>query len=205
MATCPECDAEIEVDEFEVDKGDELSCPECGTTLEVVALSPLELDLAPDEDDEDDLEPSRRLPAGTKNYITPAGYQRLRDELEQLWKVERPALVQTVAWAASNGDRSENGDYIYGKKRLGEIDGLTIIGKPKEKGPIVSFTLDGAHPHDIATIIDSKGVAVRAGRQRISSHHENTTGTSPTPNSQTTRFEGPTRAGNCNSESSTNS
>ncbi len=63
-----------------------------------------------------------RLPAGVKNYITPGGYRRLQAELDQLWKVERPALVQTVAWAASNGDRSENGDYIYGKKRLREID-----------------------------------------------------------------------------------
>src|SRR5262245_51942404 len=57
-----------------------------------------------------------------KNYITPGGYRRLQDELAQLWKVERPAMVTTVAWAASNGDRSENGDYIYGKKRLREID-----------------------------------------------------------------------------------
>jgi alpha-aminoadipate/glutamate carrier protein LysW len=56
MATCPECDAEIEVDEFEVDKGDQLSCPECGSNLEVTSLSPIELDIAPDddEDDEDD-------------------------------------------------------------------------------------------------------------------------------------------------------
>jgi len=75
-----------------------------------------------DNDDDDELEPARQLPPGTKNYITPAGYQKLRDELEQLWKVERPALVQTITWAASNGDRSENGDYIYGKKRLREID-----------------------------------------------------------------------------------
>jgi alpha-aminoadipate carrier protein LysW len=52
MATCPECDAEIEVDEFDVDKGDQLSCPECGSNLEVTGVSPLELDLAPDEDDE---------------------------------------------------------------------------------------------------------------------------------------------------------
>lgn len=73
-------------------------------------------------DDEDELEPVPQLPVGLKNYITPAGYQRLRDELDQLWKVERPALVQTITWAASNGDRSENGDYIYGKKRLREID-----------------------------------------------------------------------------------
>ena len=59
MATCPECDAEIEVDEFDVDKGDQLSCPECGSSLEVTGVSPLELDIAPDEEedeDEDDLE-----------------------------------------------------------------------------------------------------------------------------------------------------
>jgi alpha-aminoadipate carrier protein LysW len=54
MATCPECDAEIEVDEFDVDKGDQLSCPDCGSNLEVTGLSPLELDLAPEDDDEDD-------------------------------------------------------------------------------------------------------------------------------------------------------
>ena len=54
MATCPECDAEIEVDEFDVDKGDQLSCPDCGSNLEVVSLSPVELDIAPDEDEEDD-------------------------------------------------------------------------------------------------------------------------------------------------------
>ena len=57
-----------------------------------------------------------------KNYITPAGYRRLHDELARLWKVDRPPVVTTVAWAAGNGDRSENGDYIYGKKRLREID-----------------------------------------------------------------------------------
>ena len=73
-------------------------------------------------DDEEELEPAQQLPAGLKNYITPFGYQRLKDELDQLWKVERPALVKTITWAASNGDRSENGDYIYGKKRLREID-----------------------------------------------------------------------------------
>lgn len=56
------------------------------------------------------------------NYITPAGLERLRDELNRLMRVERPKVVETVAWAAGNGDRSENGDYIYGKKRLREID-----------------------------------------------------------------------------------
>jgi transcription elongation factor GreB len=59
---------------------------------------------------------------GFQNYITPAGHRRLQEELTHLWKVERPAMVSTVAWAASNGDRSENGDYIYGKRRLREID-----------------------------------------------------------------------------------
>jgi len=54
MATCPECDAEIEVDEFDVDKGDQLSCSDCGSNLEVVGISPIELDIAPDEDDEDE-------------------------------------------------------------------------------------------------------------------------------------------------------
>ncbi|MBI3901327.1 MAG: transcription elongation factor GreB [Nitrosomonadales bacterium] len=75
-----------------------------------------------ENDDEDELESPPQLPAGQKNYITPAGYRRLMGELDRLWKVERPALVQTITWAASNGDRSENGDYIYGKKRLREID-----------------------------------------------------------------------------------
>ncbi len=56
------------------------------------------------------------------NYITPAGYAALRGEYEQLFGTERPALVETIAWAAGNGDRSENGDYIYGRKRLREID-----------------------------------------------------------------------------------
>src|SRR3990170_1096800 len=72
--------------------------------------------------DEEEHQSAPLLPPGLKNYITPAGYQRLKDELDQLWKIERPALVKTITWAASNGDRSENGDYIYGKKRLREID-----------------------------------------------------------------------------------
>lgn len=62
------------------------------------------------------------LPAGSKNYMTRRGYDAMRRELEGLVRVDRPKLVETVAWAASNGDRSENGDYIYGKKRLREID-----------------------------------------------------------------------------------
>ena len=62
------------------------------------------------------------VPAGSKNYISPAGFARLKAELRELVEVERPEVVTTVAWAASNGDHSENGDYIYGKRRLREID-----------------------------------------------------------------------------------
>ncbi len=62
------------------------------------------------------------IPAGSKNYMTPAGHKRIKDELFQLIDVDRPEVVRIVSWAASNGDRSENGDYIYGKRRLREID-----------------------------------------------------------------------------------
>jgi len=75
-----------------------------------------------DSDDDEDLPELAPLPAGVRNYMTPEGYARLRDELTQLMTVERPSVVQIVSWAASNGDRSENGDYLYGKKRLREID-----------------------------------------------------------------------------------
>jgi transcription elongation factor GreB len=75
-----------------------------------------------DEDEDLDLEPAESAPQVGKNYITPAGYRRLREELAGLWEVERPKLVETIAWAASNGDRSENADYIYGKRRLREVD-----------------------------------------------------------------------------------
>lgn len=75
-----------------------------------------------DSDDDEDLEPSLKLPQGVRNYITPGGHARLRAELDHLLRTERPQVVEVVAWAASNGDRSENGDYIYGKKRLREID-----------------------------------------------------------------------------------
>ena len=74
-----------------------------------------------DEEPVDSLPPAAPL-GDTRNYITPAGYVRLRSELLQLIDVERPKTVETVHWAAKNGDRSENGDYLYGKKRLREID-----------------------------------------------------------------------------------
>jgi transcription elongation factor GreB len=75
-----------------------------------------------DHDDEDEVQPTLQLPQGVKNYISPAGHARLKAEFEHLLRVERPHVVEIVSWAASNGDRSENGDYIYGKRRLREID-----------------------------------------------------------------------------------
>lgn len=75
-----------------------------------------------DTADDDDLPEGPALPAGGKNYMTQAGHDRLRSELLHLLDVERPRVVEVVHWAASNGDRSENGDYLYGKKRLREID-----------------------------------------------------------------------------------
>ena len=75
-----------------------------------------------DGDDEDEFGSVPELPQGTRNYITPGGYARIKEELDCLLRTERPQLVEVVHWAASNGDRSENGDYIYGKRRLREID-----------------------------------------------------------------------------------
>ncbi len=79
-----------------------------------------ESDAQDDDDDDDIVLPS--LPTGTRNYMTPRGYAQLRAELFTLIDDERPKIVEIVHWAASNGDRSENGDYLYGKKRLREID-----------------------------------------------------------------------------------
>ena len=75
-----------------------------------------------DDDIDDDVEEASPLPAGARNYMTPGGFARLKAELNGLVDKDRPEVVATVSWAASNGDRSENGDYIYGKKRLREID-----------------------------------------------------------------------------------
>ena len=77
-----------------------------------------------------------------KNYITPEGAAQLKEELRKLLHEERPSLVKTVAWAASNGDRSENGDYIYGKRRLREIDRrIRALTQKLESAEII-------HPHD---------------------------------------------------------
>jgi transcription elongation factor GreB len=109
--------------------------------------------------------PSPREPDGSpappKQYITPGGYRRLREELAHLWKVERPAVVNTVAWAAGNGDRSENGDYIYGKKRLREIDRrIRYLSKTLDEAVVVD---NAGKSHDrvffgaTVTIADASG------------------------------------------------
>jgi transcription elongation factor GreB len=78
------------------------------------------------------------LPPGGKNYMTPEGFRQLREELGRLLRTERPKVVETVSWAASNGDRSENGDYIYGKRRLREIDRrIRFLSKRLESAEVV--------------------------------------------------------------------
>ena len=91
-----------------------------------------------ESEEDEDLDAAPKLPQGTKNYITPGGFKRLMDEFDHLWKTERPELVKTITWAASNGDRSENGDYIYGKKRLREIDRrIRFLSKRLEHAEVI--------------------------------------------------------------------
>lgn len=100
-----------------------------------------------DSDDDEDGGGLPPLPAGGKNYITPQGYARLRGELLQLIDDERPKVVEVVHWAASNGDRSENGDYLYGKKRLREIDRrIRFLTKRLEIAEVTDPSLH--HGHD---------------------------------------------------------
>ncbi len=116
-----------------------------------------------ENDDEDDEAPGlSALPPGSNNYMTAIGHARLRAEFEQLVKVERPALVQVVSWAAGNGDRSENGDYIYGKKRLREIDKrLRYLTKRLESAVVVEpgrqENLDQVFFGATVTIADADG------------------------------------------------
>jgi transcription elongation factor GreB len=89
------------------------------------------------EDKADEGEPDA-IPAGVKYYMTPPGFRRFEEELKQLTRVERPKIVEIVAWAAGNGDRSENGDYIYGKRRLREIDRrIRFLTKRLESAEVV--------------------------------------------------------------------
>src|SRR5471030_2854544 len=97
-----------------------------------------EISIGDARDDEDGPDEPPALPSGTKNYMTPQGFGRLRDELRQLMRVERPKVVDTVSWAAANGDRSENGDYIYGKRRLREIDRrIRFLTKRMDRAEVV--------------------------------------------------------------------
>ena len=116
-----------------------------------------------DGDDEEELPPGLQIPAGAPNYITPAGHARLKDELEELIKRERPHVVEVVAWAASNGDRSENGDYIYGKRRLREIDRrIRFLTKRLDNAEVVDPLRQGDNDQVFfgarVTIADADGV-----------------------------------------------
>ena len=109
----------------------------------------------------DDDEP-RALPAGAKNYITPGGYARLKRELQSLLDKDRPELVKVIAWAASNGDRSENADYIYGKRRLREIDRrIRFLTKRLEIAEVIDPARPGVEQvffGATVTYCDSQGV-----------------------------------------------
>jgi transcription elongation factor GreB len=116
-----------------------------------------------DGDDESGLLPE--IPAGSKNYITPQGYARLRTELLQLIDEERPKVVEVVHWAASNGDRSENGDYIYGKKRLREIDRrIRFLTKRLELAEVVDPAVH--HGHDQVFFGATVTYAEESGQER---------------------------------------
>jgi transcription elongation factor GreB len=92
-------------------------------------------------DEDEDLGGAPPIPAGSKNYITRTGYDRLQLELKTLVDDERPKVVEAVHWAAKNGDRSENGDYLYGKKRLREIDRrIRFLGKRLEIAEVVDIS-----------------------------------------------------------------
>ena len=115
-----------------------------------------------DADDDDELPGQPPLPSGARNYVTPQGYKRLREELMTLLDGERPKVVEAVSWAAKNGDRSENGDYIYGKKRLREIDRrIRFLTKRLDiaevADPSLHFGLDQIFFGATVTYANSKG------------------------------------------------
>ena len=128
-----------------------------------------ESDGADDEDGDSALPP---IPPGTKNYITPAGYARLRSELLTLLDIDRPKVVEVVSWAAKNGDRSENGDYLYGKKRLREIDRrIRFLAKRLDVAEVVDpsvhhgksqiffgATVRYANEEDVETVLTIMGI-----------------------------------------------
>lgn len=115
-----------------------------------------------ESEEEEDLPEPAGLPPGTRNYMTVTGHRRLLDELAHLVKTERPALVQVVSWAAGNGDRSENGDYIYGKKRLREIDRrIRYLTKRLESAvvvdPVAQENVDQVFFGATVTVCDESG------------------------------------------------
>lgn len=123
-----------------------------------------------DGDEDEGAEGAVQLPAGQTNYVTPFGLERLKSELRQLMHDERPKIVEIVSWAAGNGDRSENGDYIYGKKRLREIDrraryltkrieSAVLVDPAEQKnrtqvffGATVSFARDEEKPQKVTIV-----------------------------------------------------
>jgi len=116
------------------------------------------------DDDEGTRAEATGLPADFVNYVTPAGYRRMKEELASLLKVERPQLVETIAWAASNGDRSENGDYIYGKRKLREIDRrIRFLSKRLDSALVVD---NAGKDHDCVYFGATVTVVDEAGKER---------------------------------------
>ena len=119
-----------------------------------------------DDADDDAPEGAPLLPEGTRNYMTPGGFARLKGELDQLVGLERPQLVATLSWAAGNGDRSENGDYIYGKKRLREVDRrIRFLEKRLDRAEVVDPTARAGHEYEdrvyigaTVDVVNAKGV-----------------------------------------------
>jgi len=116
------------------------------------------------DDDDHELADEAAIPDAFTNYITPAGHKRLNDELARLWQVDRPKLVDTIAWAASNGDRSENGDYIYGKRKLREIDRrIRFLSKHLDSAVVVD---NAGKAHDRVYFGATVTVADESGSER---------------------------------------
>ena len=117
------------------------------------------------DDDTDAATPA--LPSAARNYMTPGGWRRLRAELIELLDIERPKLVETVAWAAKNGDRSENGDYLYGKKRLREIDRrIRFLTRRLDVAEVVDPSAQGAQQ---AAVSQAAGTAATSNAQSAAS------------------------------------
>jgi transcription elongation factor GreB len=116
-------------------------------------------------DDEPDLpDDAPALPAGVKNYMTPEGHRNMQEEMRRLLREDRPKTVEVVAWAAGNGDRSENGDYLYGKKRLREIDRrIRFLSKRVFFGATVTYANDGGAEKTV-TIVGIDEVDLDRGR-----------------------------------------